>query len=254
MFFKDKFVCNRVNLSDFLDSTQSSPLEITPLDKLEIIEDNQISHSGNSELDLPENDYSSQLTTPSDTSQNSNPINAAIIELTKLKKKISPDEDESPNRWYSANSVMEVANNYITSFEAAKYSDDQEDKTKRELTNYYLIQAYLKCLDEQNDQCSDENNNGKQKFGSMPDLNWTNKITSKALDIVKSNLSNCNKKSQDNLSKNEKSKNFDTKNLNMIKDHLHEVAEDLKKSLASNDLSAYDNTLSKLKKLISKFY
>jgi len=101
-----------------------------------------------------------------------------------------------PREWYSANSVMELSDRYIAHFEENKNAQCSGDLSKRELKNYRLIKAYLKMLDSSEDELLNDKNNINQLTAfnnySMPELNWSQKITERAIQIVKNNLENFN--------------------------------------------------------------
>lgn len=96
----------------------------------------------------------------------------------------------SPKDWYCANNLIELSNKYIEQFQETKELGDAQLKSTRELKNYFLIKAYLKSLDESYEIFLNVDRNPTNY--SMPDLNWSKKITNKAIEVVRNNLKKYN--------------------------------------------------------------
>ena len=92
----------------------------------------------------------------------------------------------SPKDWYCADNLMELSNKYIEHFQQNKGESDANLKTTRELKNYFLIKAYLKSLDESYEIYLNVDKSPTNY--SMPDLNWSKKITNKAVEVVRNNF------------------------------------------------------------------
>ena len=92
----------------------------------------------------------------------------------------------SPKDWYCADNLIELSNKYIEHFQQNKGESDANLKTTRELKNYFLIKAYLKSLDESYEIYLNVDKSPTNY--SMPDLNWSKKITNKAVEVVRNNF------------------------------------------------------------------
>ncbi len=120
----------------------------------------------------------------------------------KARDEFSSSSMSDPREWFSANSVMELSDRYIAHFEDGKNKEWSGEICRRELKNYRLIKAYLKTLDGSEEEClGDMRNRNSDELSvfnnySMPDLNWSRKITEKEIQIVRNDLENFNENVQ----------------------------------------------------------
>ncbi len=120
----------------------------------------------------------------------------------KARDEFSSSSMSDPREWFSANSVMELSDRYIAHFEDGKNKEWSGEICRRELKNYRLIKAYLKTLDGSEEEClGDMRNRNSDELSvfnnySMPDLNWSRKITEKEIQIVRNDLDNFNENVQ----------------------------------------------------------
>ena len=258
----------RSNLSDVKEEEESTDSEIfdfdfnnTSLKKLEIIEDSV--HMNEEEPTALEYNFltSSLKNFKSDHSINLKQKENAISFFFKTNRPQTGEENEFSScntistigdvkEWYSTNSVIEISNKYIEYIECNRLDSVVSRLPEEELKNYNLIKAYLSSLDHSYEIYLKNLNN------SMPELNWSKKMSKKAIEVVQNSLlkfTNEQPYNYDHLNE-ISSYNDESSRLVSVKKHLYKIAYDLNKSLINlksyiteNEIESNDTFLAYLK-------